>query len=396
MNAKGRSKATRSAIEAPKPKAHGSRAPGSSRGGRRPTRPRRKRSAPPSRRNLALASLMGATLCLALFASGLWLWGQSLPVVATPAPSFSRIEVAVHDDNEATLKRLTAEGLLTRPRLALWYQRVWLPLLEIEPGVHWLPRGLSPRQTLSILGRRHGRTVKRVVLPEGWDSFQIAQRLAEAGICEQQAFLQAVQAGSQSVPGSLEGYLYPATYELRVNTAAGFVVQRLEREARRRFDLVFEQHSSPLANLSADLGLNRSALVSLASIVEKEAADRDEYGLIASVFLNRLRDPTFRPVKMLQSDPTAAYGCKVNPSIESCQRFSGRVTSTMLRDSRNPYNTYRHSGLPPTAIGNPSTEALAAVLTAPPTPYYFFVSPSGGRHHFSRTLDEHEGHFRSR
>src|SRR5690606_33283635 len=135
-------------------------------------------------------------------------------------------------------------------------------------------------------------------------------------------------------------------------------------------------------------------LVKLASIVEKEAANRDEYGLIASVFLNRLSDPKFRPAKMLQSDPTAAYGCKVTPSLESCRGYSGRVTSSMLRDASNPYNTYRYPGLPPTAIGNPSTAALAAVLTAPATPYFFFVSPNGGRHQFSETLEEHERHFR--
>ena len=82
-------------------------------------------------------------------------------------------------------------------------------------------------------------------------------------------------------------------------------------------------------------------------MVEKEAARADELPIVASVFFNRLDDATFKPARMLQSDPTAAYGCLASPALESCQGYAGRVTPLMLRDANNPYNTYRHAGLPP-------------------------------------------------
>jgi UPF0755 protein len=128
----------------------------------------------------------------------------------------------------------------------------------------------------------------------------------------------------------------------------------------------------------------------LASIIEKEAGKADEKPLIASVFLNRLLDPTFRPLRMLQSDPTATYGCLVQtPPPESCT--PGRPTPAMLRDTTNPYNTYRRAGLPPGPISSPGEGAIRAVLAPAKTDYLYFVAQGGGRHRFSRTFSEHRG-----
>src|SRR5262249_6208505 len=132
----------------------------------------------------------------------------------------------------------------------------------------------------------------------------------------------------------------------------------------------------------------------LASVVEKEAARSDELPIIASVFFNRLNDPDFQPLRMLQSDPTAGYGCVALPSIESCKGFTGRVTPAILRDPGNPYNTYRHPGLPPGLIPNPGLAAIEAVLVPAKTDYLFFVAQGDGRHAFSRTLGEHEAAIR--
>ena len=106
--------------------------------------------------------------------------------------------------------------------------------------------------------------------------------------------------------------------------------------------------------------------------------------------MNRLSDPTFRPAKTLQSDPTAAYGCLVESArAPSCGAATGGVTPGMLRDSANRYNTYRHAGLPPGPIGNPGERALRAVLAPAKTDYLFFVAKGGGKHRFSRTFEEH-------
>lgn len=360
-----------------------------------------------SRRTPAWLMTVAASLVLTLFTcAGLsWWWGHSGPSAGTNATKaeYRRVELSAEQVKNGVFDALAASGVIANPTSTSWYQRLWHPWFEAEAGTHWVQVGLAPSELLDVVGRSRRRAVVKVTLPEGWDSFQMADRLAAVGVCERQAFLDAVFVGpsapddlreSELPWSSFEGQLYPASYEFRVNARASDVVARLVAEAGKRHQATFAQHQPALQRLQQTLRVTTQDVVTLASIVEKEAANEAELPLVASVFLNRLRDVNFRPVKMLQSDPTAAYGCKREPSLNSCRGFTGKVTAAMLRDSDNPFNTYRHPGLPPTAIGNPSTRAIEAVLTAPPTDYLFFVSPDGGPHRFSRTLAEHERHFR--
>jgi UPF0755 protein len=107
------------------------------------------------------------------------------------------------------------------------------------------------------------------------------------------------------------------------------------------------------------------------------------------VFLNRLRDPAFVPHR-LDADPTVSYGCLERPeAAPSCAGFRGRISRAMTHDAANPYNTYRRESLPPGPICNPGASAIRAVLEPTPHGYYFFVARGGGRHVFTRTVDEH-------
>jgi UPF0755 protein len=111
--------------------------------------------------------------------------------------------------------------------------------------------------------------------------------------------------------------------------------------------------------------------------------------VIAGVFLNRLRDPSFHP-KRLQADPTVAYGCLLQPELVSCLGFDGkRVTRSMTADPQNLYNTYRIEGLPPSPIANPGLSALRAVLHPAEHGYFYFVARGDGHHSFSASLSEH-------
>lgn len=341
------------------------------------------------------AGLMGT---VAVCAGLLWWWGRS--ATARLDAAFHRVVVASADDDAALMRSLQNAGLIDSPALFSLYQRVWHPFYEPDLGAHWV-NAQTPEELLTALARSRSREVVRVTLPEGWDSFQMAERLASSGVCDRDEFLRVVLVGptqaaerTESQWSSFEGRLYPASYEFRIDTAAEDVVARLVGEADKRHRTLFESHQAELIRLGRDLQFGPQDVVTLASIVEKEAANEAELPLVASVFLNRLRDPDFRPAKMLQSDPTAAYGCKREPTLGACRQYSGKVTPPMLRDATNPFNSYRHAGLPPTPIGNPSTRAIAAVLTAPTTEYLFFVSPDGGPHRFSMTLDEHERHLR--
>lgn len=348
-----------------------------------------------------VTSGVGLVITLMTCAGLLWWWGRGANTPQLP-DRFGKVELSPSGGD--LFERLSAAGMVEHPQLFSLYQKVWHPLFEAEPGVHWVGHGLAPSRLLDVLGRSRRRLVTRVTLPEGWDSFQMADRLAAAGVCERDEFLRAVFVGPtadasegeapDSGWSSFEGRLYPASYEFRLNTAPGDVVARLVAEADKRHQSTFSIQADQLLRLTQTLRFTPADVIALASIVEKEAANEAELPLIASVFLNRLRDADFRPARMLQSDPTAAYGCKRDPSLTSCRQFAGKVTAAMLRDEANVFNTYRHPGLPPTPIGNPSTRAITAVLTAPRTPHLFFVSPDGGPHRFSRTLEEHEAHFR--
>jgi UPF0755 protein len=295
----------------------------------------------------------------------------------------------------AAAAELEQRGLI-RSRWLMWlYLRLFCDSVLLEPGSHLLRDALSPREIVARLGRLRTRPVVRVRVPEGWNCWQVASRLEEAGICPKSSFLQAAWDASLlaelGVTGpSAEGHLFPATYELRVDSRAEQVMRTLVRQARSRLAALTRRHADSAKRLEIELGWGEQQIVTLASIIEKETARPDERRLIAGVFFNRLRDPVFRPARMLQSDPTAAYGCLVAPqSAPSCQGYRGRITPAMLRDRANAYNTYLHAGLPPGPIANPGEAALEAVLDPAQTENLFFTAQGQGQHRFSRTLEQH-------
>jgi UPF0755 protein len=289
--------------------------------------------------------------------------------------------------------RLVAAGLARSSTALTWYLR--LTRTHVAPGPHLLRDDLSPRELAQRLARSPGRASVKVTIPEGWHHRQIADRLAELEVCPAADFAKAVfepallQELHLRGPSS-EGFLFPATYELPVDSEPGAIVRILVAESRKRLARVSERVPGAAARLAASDGFDEHAIVTFASIVEREARDPAEHPLIASVFYNRLRDPTFRPLKSLESDPTAGYGCLVEPQLApSCAGFRGQVTPALLRDSRNRYNTYRHPGLPPGPIANPGEHALQAVLAPAVTDYLYFVASGQGRHTFSKTFAEH-------
>jgi UPF0755 protein len=269
----------------------------------------------------------------------------------------------------------------------LWFTR---STGDLRAGRHVLNDALSPADLVARLGWRPSRPLVRVTLPEGWNHLQMAGRLQEREISERQAFIAAVRdpnlLAELGIRGpTAEGYLFPSTYSLHVDSEPGEVVRTLVAEFRRRMDRLKQDHPEALP------GTAEHDVVILASIVEKETARADERALVAGVYRNRLTRADFEPRGRLQSDPTAAYGCAVSgATIPSCSGFDGRVTPALLGDPANPYNTYRHTGLPPGPIANPGEAALAAALMPTATDYLYFVARGDGGHVFTRTYEEHQ------
>jgi UPF0755 protein len=316
-----------------------------------------------ARRRLALAGLG------LLLGAGLGV-GRSLGPAARDAR-----EVVFVVPPGATLGRvardLEAAGLV-RSRLAVeGLGRLRGVADELRAGEYALAASLPPAQILERIVAGRVRTLE-VVIPEGLTAAEIAQRLEEAGLADGEAFLAVVRDASLpralGVEGeSLEGYLFPETYQL----ARGLD----PREIARTFVAEFLEAWRPLEAEARARGLSMRETVTLASIVEKETGAAQERPLIASVFHNRLA----RRMR-LESDPTTIYGI---PDVD------GNLRRADLEDEENPYNTYRIAALPPGPIANPGRAALEAVVRPASSDYLYFVSRNDGTHVFSRSYADH-------
>lgn len=322
----------------------------------------------------------------------LWAWASR------PGDGAGKVRIIVFSPAGSALadaRQLAELGLTQKPLLFALYLRLARPAPVLQPGEHLLPGGLSPKQLVRYLARAPTRPRRRVTLPEGFNLFQIARRLQEQNICPRATFLQksedAVLLQRLKVQSaSVEGYLFPSTYELFENARAEAVIEQLTGEMRKRLVKLDERHKGGLTRLYRRRNWGEKQVLTLASLVEKEAQAVAEQKLIASVFYNRLDDPDFLPARRLQSDPTAAYGCLQHRDlIPSCRGYTTKVLPGMLRDPRNPYNTYVHPGLPPGPIANPGESAISAVIEPAKTDFLFFVSDGKGRHTFSRSFEEH-------
>ncbi len=339
---------------------------------------------------MAIAGLAAfTTATLVLFA---------YPAARGPGPGRDvELDVPGGESTDVLVARLTAAGLTDSPRLFGIYLRLTGGASRVVPGVHLLTDDLSAKDVMARLERSASAGHVRVTIPEGWTVFDIGRRLQAMHVCTLRGWLDAVRGPALleelHLSGeSAEGFLFPATYDLAPDSDATDVVRRMKAEFDRRYAALEGRHGPGVLDLESSLGWSTREIVTLASMVEKEAAVDDERPTIASVFLNRLRDPTFWATsgKYLQCDPTAGYGCLVHPErAPSCLAYSGKITHDIVADAANPYNTYKHEGLPPGPIGNPGAKSLEAVMAPSTTRYFYFVARGEGRHTFSETYAGH-------
>jgi UPF0755 protein len=289
---------------------------------------------------------------------------------------------------------LAGAGLVGSPRLFAAWIRATGGTGDVVPGRHLLADDASPRELMARLERRASAGTARVTFPEGWNRFEMARRLQDKEIVGLRDFLDATTDGALleelGIEGdSAEGFLFPATYDLPYDSDPRDVVRRMKREFDRRWDILSRSRGAALNDVMTSARLGIRDVVTLASMIEKEAVVDDERPIIASVFLNRIRDPAFHP-KHLESDPTASYGCVVAPEkAPSCADFAGKATKAIEHDAANVYSTYTHEGLPPGPIANPGARSLEAAMAPATTHFFFFVARGEGRHAFSETYEAH-------
>lgn len=337
-------------------------------------------------------ALAGGALSFVFIVVGLFIWGF-IPGAVTGDRTELREFQVLHKSRDRVVEDLRAQGLVEGGTLLLWYMRLVAPFAELEQRGHLVSGGLSGRELMQRLSGGGSRASVKVTIPEGWNHLQIAERLVAKGVCPRADFISAVfdrvlLDELEVTAPSAEGFLFPATYQFRVDERAEKVVRKLVKETAWRIESLKKDHP-PHADLEK-LRFGTWEVLTLASVVEKETAHMEEAPRVARVFLNRLLDPAGVTSGRLQSDPTAAYGCLVDrQGLASCAAGEGRVTPEMLLDSANPYNTYRHPGLPPGPIANPGERAIVAVLDPAEGRELFFVGDGAGQHRFSETFEDH-------
>jgi UPF0755 protein len=273
----------------------------------------------------------------------------------------------------AVVDSLDAKGLVGSPTFLRVYARVTGAANDIKAGTYEFHEGIGFRTLLDDLTA--GRTASdRLVLPEGYGIQRIAPTLAELVDLPEDSVLRymldTASARAFQVPGpTLEGYLYPATYVVPAGATLDSVVARMVEEHMRRW--------TPERQALADsAGLSHREVVTLASIVEKEARIADEMPTIAAVYRNRLEIGY-----PLQADPTVQYALGEHQN----RLLYAHIDSV----ADHPYNTYRRPGLPPGPIGAPSVRAIDAVLEPADVDYLYFVARPDGSHVFNRHLRDH-------
>ncbi|MEO8725735.1 MAG: endolytic transglycosylase MltG [Acidobacteriaceae bacterium] len=212
-----------------------------------------------------------------------------------------------------------------------------------------------------------------VVVPEGFNMFDIAQAVENAGIGSRQDFLNEVRTDTRLISDlspqatSLEGYMFPDTYRFSKSSTPREMAGTMVRRFRQRAQAIgLLQHGAEIP-----------ALVTMASVVEKETAVPEERSLVAGVFYNRLRAHI-----ALATDPSVIYASLLAGT------WNGAIHQSELH-SDSTYNTYTHAGLPPGPICNPGVSALQAAMAPATTDYLYFVADNRGHHRFARTLEEH-------
>lgn len=311
---------------------------------------------------LAIAVLVGCVL------GGYWYFG---PYRGFQTETFVDIERGM---SSREIARELADQGVVRSRWAFAAIRALHPRATLQAGEYRFGSAQTPSQVFEKI-RRGEIFYQDFTVPEGSNIFDIASLLEQSGMVDPDEFFKAAENPQtirdlDPVTPTLEGYLFPSTYRLTHKTTGKQLCDTMTREFRKQWKLLGGHSVIPETH----------KIVTLASLIEKEAGLPQERPLVAAVFTNRLR------LSMpLQCDPTTVYAALLD------KRYRGVIHKSDL-SSKNSYNTYTHDGLPPGPIANPGIASLKAALHPAEADYLYFVAKAdgSGSHQFSAQLMQHE------
>ena len=252
-----------------------------------------------------------------------------------------------------------ADAGVVRFAWQFWLARAIHPRTTVQAGEYRFEQAASVADVFNRLSRGDVYYFSFTV-PEGANIFDIAKLLESEGIMSGEDFLKAA--------AKLEGFLFPSTYRLSHSVTAETLCQMMTAQFHKEWNKLMPDQDTDVVKV-----------VTLASLIEKETGIAAERPKVASVFQNRLRTGM-----ALDCDPTVIYAALLE------KRYRGAIHRSDL-DSKHPYNTYQHRGLPPGPIANPGASSLAAALHPADTEFLYFVArPDGEGHVFSSNLASHD------
>jgi UPF0755 protein len=319
---------------------------------------------------MRLRGLLFLTLLAVVATAGVFGW-----LVLTPAPALQAgpliIDVPAHEGLMGIAEQLSRTGVVRSRAGFLGMVAVRGSMRRLKAGEYEVPRDASTLDVVELL--ESGRVRQHVVLhPEGATVSELARLLESERLARAEDVIKAASSEklrqALGIEGpSLEGYLFPDTYQFVRGMSVDEMLTRMVQRMRGKLTPEVQARAK-------ERGLSVHQLLTLASIVEREAVDASEQKLISAVFWNRMR------LDMpLQADPTVQY------AVGKERRALTRADLA----SDSPYNTYVHRGLPPGPIASPSLGAIEAALDPAPVKFLYFVARDDRRHTFSTSVAEH-------
>jgi UPF0755 protein len=325
---------------------------------------------PSGPRGFGWGTLLGGLLVLLSTFLALQAWW-----LLTPTRALGLAAQIVEIPRERSLveiaRRLDAAGVIRSPVGFVLLAVARGTAGSLKAGEYQIPQGASTVDVLALL--EAGRVLRHaVVLREGATLADLARHIEARHLARADEVLRVARdpvflRSSDVQADSLEGYLFPDTYQFVKGMTPEEMLARMVARMRERV-------TPDLLDQARARGLSLHQLLTLASIIEREAVERSEMPLISAVFWNRLRRDM-----PLQADPTVQYAV-------------GKDRQRLTRDDLqvdSPFNTYRRTGLPPAPIGSPGRAAIHAAVNPAPVKYLYFVSVDDRRHRFSNTLADH-------
>ncbi len=284
-------------------------------------------------------------------------------------------EIKKGENLSSVVDRLVKEKIISHPKIFKFKSKFSGNFKNLKYGIYQI----KPQESYDSILKKFfsGKSYSvNITIPEGYNIFDIATFLEQKGLVKKEEFLNALKdesileyAGLKK-GDSLEGYLFPDTYSIPLNYNAKQIVRMM---ITRFKEVVNEEVLRAIRKKNLSLNF----VLTMASIIQKEARLEHEMPIISGVYYNRI-EKRYK----LQADPTLIYALILDG------KYDGNIRKSHF-DYDSKYNTYKYYGMPPGPICNSGKTAILAAIYPAKVDYLYFVAKPDGSHHFSKNLEEH-------